>query len=495
MKKLLSIALVLAMLFSLAITIPVSAGATAPETVSKWDGTVPATRYNLQGQGTEAAPFLIQNATDLANVILYSNISWGRYFSLTCDIDLAGHDWPGIGTDDVSQAFSGIFLGNGHTIYNLSMTRTDSNFTRCTGFFNQTISATVKDLAIVGAKIDVSYSSLTDHAYVGGLVGVIGGASVVDNCFVDIDVNTETTASAKIANVGLVAGRAATFKAATYRNSAINIKNSTTTGTVSSSCSYFDNIGGIVGQQTKYTVSDGVFSQQPLVISNCNSNYSIIRSNGNSKDRYGVLLGESDTACTFTNNNASVNVSVASGVAPTVYPSGAFGVKWGTHTASTSCSRYVVVDTTALDGGAKTVNPTPYSADSFTAAADEIKLISSMISGNFAQNGIGDNEKNIRFVSETTFGVNAMSETGFVVEFGGKSDKLSGKVVYTSLMAEGNTITPTGKYYIAYGISDIPTTVSGNITVTPYAVLLDGTTVYGASAQYTITNGALAQNS
>ena len=118
----------------------------------------------------------------------------------------------------------------------------------------------------------------------------------------------------------------------------------------------------------------------------------------------------------------------------------------------------------------------------------------SIISNNVAQNGVGDNAGNIRFISELAFSAGAFTETGYVVEFGGNSAKIGGKVVYTSLLVDGSDtpLTPTaGKYFIAYGISEIPTSVTGTITVMPYATLLDGTTVYGSSASYSLAAGAL----
>ena len=77
---------------------------------------------------------------------------------------------------------------------------------------------------------------------------------------------------------------------------------------------------------------------------------------------------------------------------------------------------------------------------------------------------------------------------------GGRSAEIGGKVVFTSLLVEGSDtpLTPTnGKYFIAYGISNVAASVTGTITVTPYATLLDGTTIYGASANYSISAGTL----
>ena len=192
-------------------------------------------------------------------------------------------------------------------------------------------------------------------------------------------------------------------------------------------------------------------------------------------------------------------LNVETGAYPSYVP-GAMGAVWAGTISSTDTVRNVTITV----NGQKTVNPTPNKADGCTATTEDIKLnTATMITNSFAQNGIGENAGAVRFVSELGFSADAFSETGYVVKFGEKTSEIGGSVVYTSLkvangQADGgyDTITPTGKYYIAYGISNIPTTVSGTISVTSYAVLVDGTTtVYGATAEYTLASGVLQQNS
>ena len=519
MKKLLSIVLVMAMLLSLAITIPVSADTTT-ETVSKWDGTLPATRYNFttdpnatgNAGTTETNPYLITSAQDLANLVLAAKDgqTWGRYYLLTCDIDLCGYDWPGIGTESCDKAFSGIFKGNGHVIYNLSITRNDDNHSMYVGLFNHVVSGTIQDLSVMG-EISVTNTATAGDVCVGGLIGIAGGKTTIKNCFVDVDITTSSldVGGSYLINVGMLIGKVGTLNFASYRNGTIYITNCTVTGKVSSTCSKFDNVG-VVGIRIRLTGTVNTetrYSDQKLNVSGCSVKYSVIRGKGHVQDRYGAFVGESNySQDTFTNTTCELDVTVTSGSAPTTYVSGVYGVDWNSYThTSTNCTKRIVVDTTALEGGTESVNPTPTkSNDGFTATTDEIKLTTTtMLSNNFAQNGIDENAGNIRFVSELGFSAGAFSKTGYVVEFATKSAEIGGKVVYTSLKAadaeaEGGykTLTPTGKYYIAYGISDIPEDVSGTVTVTPYVVLLDGTTtVYGASAEYTITAGVLQQNS
>ena len=507
MKKLLSIVLVMAMLLSMSLAIPVSADTTT-ETVSKWDGTLPEKRYNFTvadsnaAAGTETNPYLIQNARDLSNLVLAAadGQTWEKYFSLTCDIDMNGHTWSGIGNASAhdSKRFEGIFLGNGHVIYNLKLASNTNS-----GFFNVTQSATIKDLGIASGTIDVAYEGLSSEVHVGALIGMATGGTTISNCFSCADINVKTTNSAKAANVGLLIGKINTTT--THSSRTLSIIDCWVDGNISSTCTYFDKVGGLVG----------CHGNTATVIEDCTVICAITRNKPNAADRYGAFVADNSSTCTLNNSKAYLTVKFndtgsykdtdSDGVIDTVptYTPGAFGYCAGTITI-TDCYRHVIFDTSVLPNGSDAVNPTPTYNDTCTATTDEIKLTTTtMLSNNFAQNGIDNNAGNIRFVSELGFSAGAFSETGYVVEFATKSAEIGGKVVYTSLKAadaeaEGGykTLTPTGKYYIAYGISDIPTTVSGTVTVTPYVVLLDGTTtVYGASAEYTITAGVLQQNS
>ncbi len=480
MKKLLSICLLIAMLFSLSLAVPVSAE-TVPETVSKWDGKLPDTVSpfkTLDGtstnKGTETNPYIIESASDLANLakaLQSGAATWGKYFSLTCDIDMNGYKWVGLG-DKIGTAtrFEGIFLGNNHVIYNLQLESGEN----C-GFFNLTHCASVYDLGIASGNIDVTYS---ENAFnVGALIGRAMGGTTISNCFSCADITVSNAGSSYVAKTGLLIGLINTTTS--HASKDFKITDCWATGNINVECSNkFVNVAGLIGTKT----TNPLFVNDSTVV--CN----IYRKNGHADDKFGAYVSDNASHCTFTNSSAVINIET--NVSPSVIP-GAVGKVWSGTVTSSDCLRNITLDV----NGEKNVNTTPSFADGCTATADSINITSSIITNNSAQNGVGENSGKIRFVSELMFSAGAFSRAGYIVEFGGKTASIGGSVVYISLRVEGmdEPVTPEkGKYFIAHGISDIPDTVSGVIKVTPFVVLLDGSTfVYGNSASYTLSAGAL----
>ena len=124
MKKIISMCIVLVMLFALAI--PVAADtlliSPAPSSLpAKWDGTV-ATAFG-GGTGTEADPYLITSAQELAliakNINTVTTDYAGIYFKQTADINLDGAEWQPIGNMSSTTSFKGVYDGADYTIYNM----------------------------------------------------------------------------------------------------------------------------------------------------------------------------------------------------------------------------------------------------------------------------------------------------------------------------------------------------------------------------------------
>ena len=124
MKKIISMCIVLVMLFALAI--PVAADtiliSPAPSSLpAKWDGTV-ADAFG-GGTGTEADPYLITNARELAliakNVNTVTTDYTGVYFKQTANINLDGAEWQPIGNMSTTTSFKGVYDGADYTIYNM----------------------------------------------------------------------------------------------------------------------------------------------------------------------------------------------------------------------------------------------------------------------------------------------------------------------------------------------------------------------------------------
>jgi hypothetical protein len=132
------------------------------------------------GVGTEEDPYLIATPEQLARLSLLTPRFTGRkayeyertHSKLVKDIDLAGKTWFPIGR---IGGFYGVFDGQGHTIYNLTI----SDYEGFAGLFGSVGSdATIKNLRLVSICIYGGFIS-------GGIVGVLSASgSKVSNCFV-----------------------------------------------------------------------------------------------------------------------------------------------------------------------------------------------------------------------------------------------------------------------------------------------------------------------
>ncbi len=147
----------------------------------------------LEGEGTEASPYLINNLDELIwfrdSVNTYasdgSNQYKGKYVKLTADINLYGINWEPIGTNSVGDhmAFLGTFDGDGHTISNLYVNADGDHlgFFARVGSYAEVVTPTVKNITF--NNVDVSSNTTTGHggSYVGGVIANAGGNSVVEN--------------------------------------------------------------------------------------------------------------------------------------------------------------------------------------------------------------------------------------------------------------------------------------------------------------------------
>ena len=153
----------------------------------------------FSGRGTEADPWLIQSAADLAQMrdLVNSQTSpWadaGVYYKLTQNIDLSAYatatitatglyPWedatPGIGWTPIGYGafFKGVFDGNGKTVSGLYINYPLDGGQHMGLFGMIYTDAVVKNLGVV--KCDV-----TGYRYVGGLVGWSAGG-IIENCYV-----------------------------------------------------------------------------------------------------------------------------------------------------------------------------------------------------------------------------------------------------------------------------------------------------------------------
>ena len=201
--------------------------------VSTWDGTWEPWTH---GTGTEADPFLIENAQQLAYLAYRVNngldaggghvSNHDYHYKLMVDVDLNGSEefqWTPIGywnSDSDYQCFGGHFDGNDHTISNLYV---NSSANRV-GLFSYSNDATIEN-----THIDIGLINGSNHA--GGIIGMAEGTSI-KNC------SNKCTISSSGTSGGIVGAARTT-----------NIYNCHNHGDVVSNYNYNSNgeTGGIIG--------------------------------------------------------------------------------------------------------------------------------------------------------------------------------------------------------------------------------------------------------
>ena len=129
----------------------------------------------LNGEGTDANPYIISNLNDL-KYLTENSVLWNSVFIQTADIDAtASIGWNnGAGMMSIGNGtiiFTGSYDGKGHIIEGIYMNRPAVNFT---GLFGYTENAVIQNLGVVDVDI-------TGNNAVGGLVAL--NQSIVRNCF------------------------------------------------------------------------------------------------------------------------------------------------------------------------------------------------------------------------------------------------------------------------------------------------------------------------
>jgi len=197
MKKFTSVILAAIMILTLSLSVlPILSSAA-------WDGS--SASASLSGSGTEADPYRISDANDLAKLAKDVNGGEsyaGKYFSMTADIDLGEKNWTPIGTG-TTLAFGGVFDGGNFSIKGLVC----NNTTDYGGVFGITTSgAVIKNLTVEGPVVST-------FKYAAGVVGHMyvttdaDATNTVYNCHV-------TGGKITGSQCGGIAGRASASKAA-----------------------------------------------------------------------------------------------------------------------------------------------------------------------------------------------------------------------------------------------------------------------------------------
>ena len=284
MKKIVSLALVLALCLSL---LPLTAFAEEGEsevsttTVDTWDGTADTNWYTGHETDTEYRITTAEQLAGLAQLVNAdpgtTNFS-GKTFYLEKDLDLSGHEWISIGTviggDNPKYSFCGVFDGKGHVISNLSSHESyiedaegadESHNLLRNALFGNVYNGEVKNLGVANAEIWIDPKD--DSAAGKGILVDWMGKSKITNCWTSGSIYSGTKTEK---NIGGIVG--ITMQGCTISGC---YSTATLTGNFTNSEGYYpdpgdlppDTIGGIVGARFdgSLTVTDCWFDGKIVV--------------------------------------------------------------------------------------------------------------------------------------------------------------------------------------------------------------------------------------
>ncbi|MFR5827994.1 MAG: hypothetical protein ACLUE1_02465 [Adlercreutzia equolifaciens] len=273
------------------------------------------------GAGTEADPYLIENASQIAafrDAVNAGDDYDGTYVAPGADVDLEGAEWTPIGAGtrkssgiaEGSTPFAGTFDGAGHTVSGLKITSTQGA-DYAIGLFGILDGATVKNLTVADAKIAVPQSELA-----GILCGMLANDSTVSGVNVygsvsgkagvaasrahdairrhrELREQRSVTAAGGVGNAGGIVG-AAYYTTPTGRMAITGCRNS---GSISGT----DCIGGIAGLSATF-------------VSNCENSgaiagtsYSVGGIVGEQKN-YGAVSGCTNSGAVSTSNASAYGI-------------------------------------------------------------------------------------------------------------------------------------------------------------------------------------------
>lgn len=274
--------------------------------ISTWDGTHEPWTH---GTGTEADPFLIENAQQLAYLAYRVNngldangthISNHDYhYKMMVDVNLNGSQsfqWTPIGywnSDTDYQCFGGHFDGNGHTISGLYI---NSSANRV-GLWGFTDGTTLENLSVLCSTISTSIQNSDSYSrYAGGLIGYAVGSTLLRNCVVNNtgNINTSVSTSSGYVNIYSYSGGVIGFS---------------TSGTISIiNCNHY---GNVIANSSKpsapsgcygYSYSGGIvaYSTNSVFFINCFNTGNITATSSDLSYSGGII-------CCGTNNIEAVN--------------------------------------------------------------------------------------------------------------------------------------------------------------------------------------------
>ena len=311
--------------------------------VSTWNGTHEPWTH---GTGTEADPFLIENAQQLAYLAYRVNngldaggghvSNHDYHYKLMVDVDLNGSEdfqWTPIGyynSNSDYQCFGGYFDGNSHIVSGLYI----NSATNRVGFFGYTNGASVEALWLNTINI------YTTGDYIGGIIGCANNTNIF-NCYNSGNV---TANSYWNGYSGGILG---------YANGTISIINCYNSGNVTASSSSNCYSGGIVGYVYNSTIT----------ITNCHNSGCVTANSYSNTSYVGGIIGYSNSG------NSNINIAITNcynigNVTATSYYNYCGGIiGFGNSPNNTNYSYYL-----STCGGNNTYGGQPMTADAMKTA-------------------------------------------------------------------------------------------------------------------------------
>lgn len=180
---------------------------------------------NLKGSGTEADPYLVSTAADLAYLANKVNTQTAtptyEYYKMTDNINLTYNEWVPIGIyGNENQYFYGSFDGNGYTISDLYITQPNQNYV---GLFGYAKDSNINNLTVTGAIESITTENVM---YLGGIVGYTNNVKLNGLSAKYFNVGGITAPGETASSVGTIVGKSENGKMehCTSEDCSINLK-------------------------------------------------------------------------------------------------------------------------------------------------------------------------------------------------------------------------------------------------------------------------------
>ena len=263
--------LIVANIFSISIFGSNQTNVSADDEFSVWDGTTQQISNNkFNGTGTEADPFLIEDADDLATLsdVVYREVNGYNssqvHYKLMANLDLQNKDFMSIGYS--RSQFKSNFDGNGKTIKNVKALCDRDSASLDIGLFGAVLQAKISNLTIENFKVTNQFINKT--AYIGAFAG-LATTSTFENCTlksVTVSAGLYPSKNKSTIYMGGIVGQGSTN--AEIKNSSAQNSKFTISDSSSGSIIY---AGGLIGHGYGVSIDQSYSNNQNVKITSTSS--------------------------------------------------------------------------------------------------------------------------------------------------------------------------------------------------------------------------------